>query len=82
MAEKDEPIDDLPAVNRTWTANPPAEVPVDRLDYGDAAQRAEMAGLEEFVPPDEPVEMVDAPIQIRGPYSRAEKRRNQRPLPT
>nr|WP_121162211.1 hypothetical protein [Micromonospora pisi] len=62
-------------------AEVPAETPVHRLDYGDADQRAEMDGPDEL-PSDEPLEMVDAPIQIRKPFSRADKQRNQRRLPT
>ncbi|MGW0436722.1 hypothetical protein ACWDV4_29775 [Micromonospora sp. NPDC003197] len=59
----------------------PEEAPFSRLDYGDADQRVEMDGTDDD-PYDEPVELVDAPIQIRQPFTRAEKRRNQRPLPT
>ncbi|WP_329111549.1 hypothetical protein OG792_31195 [Micromonospora sp. NBC_01699] len=59
----------------------PAETPVHRLDYGDAEQRAEMDRLNELAS-DEPLEMVDAPIQIGKPFSRTDKQRNQRRLPT
>ncbi|MEV1142919.1 hypothetical protein [Micromonospora sp. NPDC049799] len=58
----------------------PGPLPFDRLDYGDAEQRAEMTGADQ--PADEPVTPVDEPVQIRQPYDRAHKRRNQRPLPT
>jgi hypothetical protein len=82
MAKNDEPTDDLPPA--TWarmSAEIPAETPIHRLDYGDADQRAEMDGLDELSS-DEPLEMVDAPIQITKPFSRADKQRNQRRLPT
>ncbi|MCM0676084.1 hypothetical protein NCC78_15495 [Micromonospora phytophila] len=59
----------------------PGPLPFDRLDYGDAEQRAEMSGADEPAA-DEPVTVVDEPVQIRQPYNRAQKRRNQRPLPT
>ncbi|MEH1099650.1 hypothetical protein [Micromonospora sp. CPCC 205561] len=58
----------------------PGPLPFDRLDYGDAEQQAEMTGTDE--PADEPVTLVDEPVQIPQPYGRAQKRRNQRPLPT
>ncbi|MFD1323728.1 hypothetical protein [Micromonospora sonneratiae] len=61
--------------------DPPGEVPVGRLDYGDADQLAEMDGVDDEAA-DELIELVDTPIQIRQPFTRAEKRRNQRPLPT
>lgn len=82
MAKDDEPTDDLPPA--TWArmaSEIPAETPAHRLDYGDAEQRAEMERLDELSS-DEPLEMVDAPIQIRKPFSRADKQRNQRRLPT
>jgi hypothetical protein len=81
MAKDNERTDDLHSVAWARMADVPADVPVGRFDYGDAAQRAEMDGVDE-AGPDEPVEMVDAPIQIRQPFTRADKRRNQRPLPT
>lgn len=56
-------------------------LPFDHLDFGDAEQRAEMDGTDE-PPADEPVAVVDEPVQVRQPYDRAQKRRNQRPLPT
>lgn len=58
----------------------PGPLPFDRLDYGDAEQQAEMTGADE--PTDEPVALVDEPVQIPQPYGRTQKRRNQRPLPT
>ncbi|MEH0969663.1 hypothetical protein V6U77_00785 [Micromonospora sp. CPCC 205546] len=58
----------------------PGPLPFDRLDYGDAEQQAEMAGVDE--PGDEPVTLVDEPVQVPQPYDRARRRRNQRPLPT
>jgi len=81
MAKDDEPIDDLHPVAWARLTEVPTEAPVARFDYGDAAQRAEMDGIDE-ASPDEPMEMVDAPIQIREPFTRAEKQRNQRRLPT
>ncbi|MGC4866828.1 hypothetical protein ACLQ3B_15500 [Micromonospora sp. DT53] len=60
----------------------PGQLPFDRLDYGDAEQLAEMTTDGEPAVVEEPQEMVDAPIQLLPPYSRAQKRRNQRPLPT
>ena len=81
MTEDNEPTDDLRPVVWAQLSDVPAEAPVGRLDYGDAAQRAEMDGDDEPAA-DEPLEMVDAPIQLRRPFGRSEKRRNQRPLPT
>jgi hypothetical protein len=82
MAKSDEPTDDLHSA--TWArmaADVPAETSAHRLDYGDAAQQAEMDELDELSS-DEPLEMVDAPIQIRKPFSQADKQHNQRRLPT
>ncbi|PZF96212.1 hypothetical protein [Micromonospora deserti] len=59
----------------------PGPLPFDRLDYGDAEQRAEMTGADE-AGDEEPVTLVDEPVQVPQPYDRAHKRRNQRPLPT
>ncbi|WP_176731968.1 hypothetical protein [Micromonospora rhizosphaerae] len=59
----------------------PGQLPFDRLDYGDAEQLAEMTSVDEQAA-EEPLELVDEPIRIRPPYDRAQKRRNQRPLPT
>ncbi|MEV4759059.1 hypothetical protein AB0J86_28735 [Micromonospora sp. NPDC049559] len=81
MTKDNEPDDDLRPVAWAPVPEAPAEVPLGRFDYGDAIQRAEMDGIEELVT-DEPLEMVDAPIPLRRPYGRTEKRRNQRPLPT
>jgi hypothetical protein len=78
MAKDEERTDDLHTVAWARMADLPAEAPIGRFDYGDAVQRAETDGIEY----DEPIELVDAPIQIRPPFTRAEKRRKQRPLPT
>jgi hypothetical protein len=56
------------------------QLPVDRLDYGDAEQLAEMTGAIE--PPEEPLIAVDEPVPHHPPYDRARQRRDQRPLPT
>ncbi|AVT29945.1 hypothetical protein C6361_11070 [Plantactinospora sp. BC1] len=80
MAEDDEPVDDL-SVAWAPTADLSAPGPPARFDYGDADQRAEMAGAE-GIPPEEVVAPVDAPISVREPFSQAEKRRNQRRMPT
>lgn len=77
MAKNKKTTDDLQTVAPARTAEVPADVLGGRLDYGDAAQRAEMDGLDEFGL-DEPIEMVDAPVQLREPMTRAQKRRNQR----
>ncbi|MFI7603759.1 hypothetical protein ACIBTV_01390 [Micromonospora sp. NPDC049366] len=63
------------------TGDLPGHLPIDRLDYGDAEQLAEMTDTGDHAA-EEPVEMVDAPIQLPAPYDRVHKRRNQRPLPT
>ncbi|WP_238359751.1 MULTISPECIES: hypothetical protein [Micromonospora] len=57
----------------------PGTLPINRLDYGDAEQLAEMTGTTEA--PEEPLILVDEPVPHRPPYDRAQKRRNQRPLP-
>ncbi|AEB47536.1 MULTISPECIES: hypothetical protein [Micromonospora] len=57
----------------------PGTLPINRLDYGDAEQLAEMTGTTEA--PEEPLILVDEPVPHRPPYGRAQKRRNQRPLP-
>ncbi|GIM82715.1 hypothetical protein [Salinispora arenicola] len=59
----------------------PGPLPFDRLDFGDAEQRAEMDGIDD-PPADEPVTLVDEPVRVRQPYDQTQKRRNQRPLPT
>jgi hypothetical protein len=80
MTTDDERTDDQPP---SW--HPVSEVsgqlPFDRLDYGDAEQLVEMAGVDE-PSSDEPLQLVDEPIRIPPPYERAHKRRNQRRLPT
>ena len=81
MANDEDASDDLQSAAWARMTDLPAEAPITRLDYGDADQRVEMDGVDDATY-DEPVEMVDAPIQIRQPFTRAEKRRNQRPLPT
>jgi len=81
VAEVPAPISEAPAP----IADVSTESPVPRLDYGDADQRAEMDEIKDVVQDvsvDEPVELVDSPIQIREPFGRAEKRRNQRRMPT
>ncbi|MET7748270.1 hypothetical protein [Micromonospora sp. NPDC005367] len=77
----DEESDDIAPVTWTPVGDLPGHLPIDRLDYGDAEQLAEMTDTGEPVT-DEPLEMVDAPIKVRAPYDRVHKRRNQRPLPT
>lgn len=59
----------------------PGPLPFDRLDFGDAEQRAEMDGTDD-PPVDDPVTLVDEPVRVRQPYDQTQKRRNQRPLPT
>jgi hypothetical protein len=81
MAKQDEPVDDLHSVTSAPIGDVPTEMPVPRLDHGDVAQQAEMDDVKD-VSLDEPIELVDAPIQIREPFSRSEKRRNQRRMPT
>ncbi|WP_346260926.1 hypothetical protein [Plantactinospora sp. ZYX-F-223] len=80
MTKDDEPVDDLHSV--AW-ASPDlsAHTPVSRLDYGDAEQRAEMDGVD-GMSPEEPVALVDAPRATQEPFSQAQKRRNQRRMPT
>lgn len=78
---KEESADDLRPITWKPLGHLSGKAPFDRLDFGDAAQRAEMEGVVDPVP-EEPVEMVDAPIQIRPPFTRGDKKRNQRPLPT
>ncbi|MGS2613176.1 hypothetical protein ACVCAH_01370 [Micromonospora sp. LZ34] len=81
MTTDDEHTDDVQPVTWKPVGELPGQLPFDRLDYGDAEQLAEMTGAEQ-AEIEEPLEMVDAPIQLRPPYDRAQKRRNQRPLPT
>ncbi|WP_407939887.1 hypothetical protein [Micromonospora tarapacensis] len=77
---EDDQTQDAPPVTWTPVHELPDQLAIDRLDYGDAAQLAEMTGASE--PPEEPVTLVDEPVPHRPPYDRAQKRRNQRPLPT
>jgi hypothetical protein len=81
MANDEEAGDDLPSDTAPRMTELTGEAPISRLDYGDADQRVEMDGVDDD-PYDEPVALVDAPLQIRQPFTRTEKRRNQRPLPT
>ncbi|MEV2239007.1 hypothetical protein [Micromonospora sp. NPDC049891] len=76
----DDQTRDAPPATWATVHGLPGQLPVDRLDYGDAEQLAEMTGASE--PPEEPLILVDEPVQHRPPYDRARKRRNQRPLPT
>ncbi|MFC4146519.1 hypothetical protein ACFO0M_09650 [Micromonospora mangrovi] len=78
MTTDDEEADDQPG----W---PPvgevtARVPFDRLDYGDAEQRAELTDVDPSAA-EEPLELVDEPVGTPPPYDRSHKRRNQRRLP-
>jgi hypothetical protein len=77
MAKNKKPTDDLRTVTRTRMADIPADPAGGRLDFGDAAQRAETDGFDEFIV-DEPIGVVDAPVQMREPMSRGDKQRNQR----
>ncbi|GIG85376.1 hypothetical protein [Plantactinospora endophytica] len=81
MAKDDEPVDELHSVAWPPIADVSTRTPVSRLDYGDADQRAEMDEVDDLSA-EEPVALVDAPISIREPFSQAEKRRNQRRMPT
>ncbi|MEU8299344.1 hypothetical protein AB0C04_18945 [Micromonospora sp. NPDC048909] len=81
MTTDDEHTEDVAPVTWTPVGDLPGHLPIDRLDYGDAEQLAEMSVADDPAT-EEPVEMVDAPIQLRAPYDRTHKRRNQRPLPT
>ncbi|MEU8182340.1 hypothetical protein AB0B85_18565 [Micromonospora sp. NPDC049044] len=82
MTTDDDQTEDGPPITWKPVGELPGQLPFDRLDYGDAEQLAEMTTDDESVAAEEPREMVDAPIQLLPPYSRAQKRRNQRPLPT
>ena len=69
--------DDLPGVGV------PAEVPVNQLNYGDVIQQAEdviQAEREELpqAVPDEPVELVDAPVRAVPPTGRSDRRSRRR----
>ncbi|MEH0934270.1 hypothetical protein [Micromonospora psammae] len=80
MTTDDEQTDDVPPARWTPVGDPPTPLPFDRRDYGDAEQLAEMAGLDD-PDADEPRVVVDEPVAVLPPYDRAQKRRNQRPLP-
>ncbi|MFG1841000.1 hypothetical protein ACLQ29_13075 [Micromonospora sp. DT228] len=82
MTTDDDQTEDGPPITWKPIGELPGQLPFDRLDYGDAEQLAEMTTDDESAVVEEPREMVDAPIQLLPPYSRAQKRRNQRPLPT
>ncbi|MGC5289918.1 hypothetical protein [Micromonospora sp. DT231] len=82
MTTDDDQTEDGPPITWKPIGELPGQLPFDRLDYGDAEQLAEMTTDDESAVIEEPREMVDAPIQLLPPYSRAQKRRNQRPLPT
>ncbi|MEU4551457.1 hypothetical protein [Micromonospora violae] len=82
MTADDNQTEDGPPITWKPVGELPGQLPFDRLDYGDAEQLAEMTTDGESAAADEPQEMVDAPIQLLPPYDRAQKRRNQRPLPT
>ncbi|RZT81386.1 hypothetical protein EV382_4663 [Micromonospora violae] len=82
MTTDDNQTEDGPPITWKPVGELPGQLPFDRLDYGDAEQLAEMTTDGESAAADEPQEMVDAPIQLLPPYDRAQKRRNQRPLPT
>ncbi|GAA3756898.1 hypothetical protein [Micromonospora maritima] len=80
MTADDERADD-PTTGRRPTGELPGQLPFDRLDVGDAEQLAETAGADQ-PPVEEPRQPVDEPRWLPPPYDRAQKRRNQRPLPT
>ncbi|MEU5933945.1 hypothetical protein [Micromonospora sp. NPDC047187] len=82
MTTDDNQTEDGPPITWKPVGELPGQLPFDRLDYGDAEQLAEMTTDGEPPVAEEPQEMVDAPIKLPPPYSRAQKRRNQRPLPT
>ncbi|MEU5674195.1 hypothetical protein ACGF3C_06770 [Micromonospora sp. NPDC047762] len=82
MTTDDNQTEDGPPITWKPVGELPGQLPFDRLDYGDAEQLAEMTTDGEPPVAEESQEMVDAPIQLLPPYSRAQKRRNQRPLPT
>ena len=82
MTTDDNQTEDGPPITWKPVGELPGQLPFDRLDYGDAEQLAEMTADGEPSVVEEPQEMVDAPIQLLPPYDRAQKRRDQRPLPT
>ncbi|WP_433551744.1 hypothetical protein ACQP08_30330 [Micromonospora zamorensis] len=82
MTTDDDQTEDGPPITWKPVGELPGQLPFDRLDYGDAEQLAEMTTDDESAVVEEPREMVDEPIKLLPPYNRAQKRRNQRPLPT
>ncbi|MCG5472148.1 hypothetical protein LADH09A_006184 [Micromonospora sp. LAH09] len=82
MTTDDDQTEDGPPITWKPVGELPGQLPFDRLDYGDAEQLAEMTTDGESAVVEEPREMVDEPIKLLPPYDRAQKRRNQRPLPT
>ncbi|MEU0549527.1 hypothetical protein [Micromonospora sp. NPDC005979] len=81
MTTEDDQTEDGPPITWKPADELPGQLPFDRLDYGDAEQLAEMS-TDGRPASEEPQEMVDAPIRSLPPYDRAQKRRNQRRLPT
>lgn len=86
MKKHRKPTDDLQTVAPTGVADIPGEPAGNRLDYSDAAHRADMdemaetaeiVGLDELFT-DEPIGVVDAPAKPREPFTPADKRRNFR----
>lgn len=77
MTKDNKPTDDLRTMARAGATELAADTASRRLDYGDAAQQAEMDAIGEAVL-EESMEMVDAPRQPNEPTSRADKKRNQR----
>ncbi|MGC5308528.1 hypothetical protein [Micromonospora zamorensis] len=82
MTTDDDQTEDGPPITWKPVGELPGQLPFDRLDYGDAEQLAEMTTDDGSAVVEEPREMVDEPIKLLPPYNRAQKRRNQRPLPT
>lgn len=77
MSTDDERADDPPPVTWAPVDHLPGQLPFDHLDYGDAEQLAELLSLGEHVT-EEPLEMVDAPVQVAPPHDGTAGR----PLPT
>ncbi|MBQ0979342.1 MULTISPECIES: hypothetical protein [Micromonospora] len=82
MTTDDDQTEDGPPITWKPVGELPGQLPFDRLDYGDAEQLAEMTTDDGSAVVEESREMVDEPIKLLPPYDRAQKRRNQRPLPT
>ncbi|MEU7920457.1 hypothetical protein ACGFIP_21845 [Micromonospora zamorensis] len=82
MTTDDDQTEDGPPITWKPVGELPGQLPFDRLDYGDAEQLAEMTTDDGSAVVEESREMVDEPIKLLPPYNRAQKRRNQRPLPT